>query len=319
MPILELCAGYGGLGMAVEALTGHKIAYVAEVDKGASAVLAHRFPNAPNIGDITTYNWSQLEGLVDIITAGFPCQDISNAGKREGISGGRSKIWKNVAESIRILRPRLVFLENVSAIRGRGLWRVLADLSQIGYDTRWVCIRASDVGASHPRDRWFLLARPAEDSDSSAWSEWFCTASRKTQGGGHGPTLDDEASFLLPYSDEIRRNGRAGNQREEERGDEPADSSHSPSWWWGSYLAAVRRWEVILGRSAPAPTKLGPRGGISLSADFEEWLMGLPVGHVCAVPGLSESDKKKALGNGVVPHQAYEAYKWLSQAMEDTS
>ncbi|MDH6625763.1 DNA (cytosine-5)-methyltransferase 1 [Streptomyces sp. LBL] len=166
MTILELCAGYGGLGMAVEALTGGKVAYVAEVDGAASRVLAHRFPDVPNIGDITAYDWAQLVGLVDIITAGFPCQDISNAGKREGIRGKRSGVYVHVIEAIRILRPRLVFLENVSAIKSRGLAEVAGDLAEIGYDLRWTCVRASEgsIGLAHHRDRWFGVAAPADAS-----------------------------------------------------------------------------------------------------------------------------------------------------------
>lgn len=84
MPILELCAGYGGLGLAVEALTGERIRYVAESDPHASLILAARYPDAPNLGDITEINWEALQGEVDIITAGFPCQGISNAGRRRG-------------------------------------------------------------------------------------------------------------------------------------------------------------------------------------------------------------------------------------------
>ncbi|MFJ3084396.1 DNA cytosine methyltransferase [Streptomyces halstedii] len=161
MPILELCAGYGGLGMAVEELTGDKVAFVAEVDEAASKVLAHRFPDAPNIGDITSYDWTQLVGLVDIVTAGFPCQDISNAGKRKGIEGERSGIWKNVCEAVGVLRPRLVFLENVAAIRGRGLSTVSEDLANVGYDLLWTTLRASEEGFAHHRNRWFGLAVPA--------------------------------------------------------------------------------------------------------------------------------------------------------------
>ncbi|MBH1936488.1 DNA cytosine methyltransferase [Streptomyces sp. AV19] len=161
MPILELCAGYGGIGRAVEALTGERIRYVAEIDPYTSLILARRYPNAPNLGDITQIDWSTIAGEVDIITAGFPCQDISNAGKRVGIQGERSGIWQNVAEAIRVLRPRLAFLENVSAIRSRGLDVVAADLAQIGYDLRWCCLRASAVGAAHHRDRWFAIATPA--------------------------------------------------------------------------------------------------------------------------------------------------------------
>ncbi|MFC4494053.1 DNA cytosine methyltransferase [Streptomyces ovatisporus] len=159
--ILELCAGYGGIGMAVEPLTGGHVTHVAEVTKHACKILADRFPDAVNIGDITDYDWQQLAGHIDVITAGFPCQDISNAGKREGINGKRSGIWKNVAEAVGALRPRLVFLENVAVIRTRGLSVVAEDLAEIGYDLRWTTLRASDVGAAHHRNRWFGLATPA--------------------------------------------------------------------------------------------------------------------------------------------------------------
>src|SRR5690606_25093336 len=98
--------------MAVEELTGDKVAYVAEVDEAASKILAYRFPHAPNIGDITSYDWTRLVGLVDIITAGFPCQDISNAGNRKGIEGERSGICKNVCEEVCLVHSCLVLLHN---------------------------------------------------------------------------------------------------------------------------------------------------------------------------------------------------------------
>ncbi|MFF2039361.1 DNA cytosine methyltransferase [Kitasatospora sp. NPDC058170] len=166
IPILELCAGYGGLGRAVEALTGDRVRYVAESDPHAALILAIRYPRAPNLGDITRIDWSAIAGQVDIITAGFPCQDISNAGKRAGLHGERSGIWANVLEAVRVLRPNLVFLENVAAIRRRGLPDVLGGLASIGYDARWCCFRASGAGAAHVRDRWFCIASPATDPDS---------------------------------------------------------------------------------------------------------------------------------------------------------
>lgn len=163
MSILELCAGYGGLGLAVEALTGDKVTVVAEVHGAACTVMAHRFPDAPNIGDVRYQTWGALmdEGI-DIITAGFPCQDISNAGRREGIKGARSGIWFNIADAVRVLRPRHVFLENVGALRNRGQAAVLTSLHDIGYDARWTTLRASDIGAPHHRDRWFCVATPAD-------------------------------------------------------------------------------------------------------------------------------------------------------------
>ncbi|WNI28627.1 DNA cytosine methyltransferase [Streptomyces sp. ITFR-6] len=161
MPILELCAGYGGLGIAVERLIGDKVTIVAEVHGAACKVMSYRFPDAPNIGDIRYQTWTPLVGEVDTITAGFPCQDISNAGKREGIKGDRSSVWFNVAEAIRVLRPRYAFLENVSALRNRGQDEVLASLYEIGYDATWTSLRASEVGAPHHRDRWFCVATPS--------------------------------------------------------------------------------------------------------------------------------------------------------------
>ncbi|MFI0985039.1 DNA cytosine methyltransferase [Streptomyces exfoliatus] len=160
MKILELCAGYGGLGMAVTPLVGGHVAYVAESAPGPSAVLAERYPDAPNLGDIREIDWSRLVGKVDVITAGFPCQDISNAGPRVGITGERSGVWRNVVEAVRHIRPRYVFLENVAVITRRGLDVVLGDLAEIGYDARWTCLRASDIGAPHQRERWFAVAVP---------------------------------------------------------------------------------------------------------------------------------------------------------------
>ncbi|GAA2917106.1 hypothetical protein GCM10020221_11530 [Streptomyces thioluteus] len=150
IPILELCAGYGGLGRAVESLIGDRITYVAEIDPHASLILQARYPNAPNLGDVRDIDWPSLRGQVDVITAGFPCQDISHAGRRTGLHGERSSLWFSILEGIRILRPELVFLENVSALRNRGLPTVLGGLAEIGYDARWCCYRASGAGAPPP-------------------------------------------------------------------------------------------------------------------------------------------------------------------------
>jgi DNA (cytosine-5)-methyltransferase 1 len=159
--VLALCAGYGGLETAVGRLMDSEVAYVADSDPAASLVLAHRFPGVPNLGDIAEYDWALLRSRVEIITAGFSCQDISDAGPRGGIGGSRSKVWKHVAQAVGVIRPEYVFLENVAAIRSRGLDVVADDLAEVGYDLRWTCLRASDVGAAHRRDRWFGLATPA--------------------------------------------------------------------------------------------------------------------------------------------------------------
>lgn len=166
MPILELCAGFGGLALAVEALTGDKTTVVAEVHPAACKIMAQRFPDAPNLGDARTIRWLDLRGKVDKLSCGFPCQDISDAGLREGIKGARSGLWFDIAEAIRLIRPQHVFLENVSAIRNRGLGAVLTSLHEIGYDAQWTTLRASDIGAAHRRDRWFAVATPAHSTGS---------------------------------------------------------------------------------------------------------------------------------------------------------
>src|SRR5206468_2797104 len=156
----SLCTGYGGLDLAVELVLGGELVWYAETDPHARTVLAARWAGVPNLGDIRTINWGTVEP-VDVLTAGFPCQDISNAGKRAGITGEHSSLWAAVADAIRALHPPIIFVENVAALLRRGFDRVHADLAKIGYDTRWLCLRASDIGAAHRRDRLFLLAAPA--------------------------------------------------------------------------------------------------------------------------------------------------------------
>ena len=156
----SLCTGYGGLDLAVELVLGGQVAWYAETDRHARTVLEHHWPDVPNLGDIRTVDWPRVPP-VDVLTAGFPCQDISNAGKRAGITGANSSLWSSVADAVRVLRPPVVFVENVAALRRRGLDVVHADLAALGYDTGWLCLRASDIGAAHRRDRLFLLATPA--------------------------------------------------------------------------------------------------------------------------------------------------------------
>lgn len=346
MPILSLCTGYGGLDMAVEALTGDKVAYVADNDEAASLVLAHHWPEVPNLGDITTYDFTELCGVVDKIAAGFPCRNTSNAGRRDGINGQWSRVWKDVCRAIRDIRPGYAFLENVAALRSRGLDVVAEDLASVGYDLRWTTFRASDLGAAHQRDRWFGIAVPhtdrqglavgrlepargqlqaaersglaPQDPHGAARDERVGPASRQEAWGGHGPTLDDEVSFLLPHADSGGRDGGGGDEPEPQGRDEPEDARHSPAEWWGEYLPAIRRWEELTGHPAPAPTETGPRGGRRLAAPFAEWLMGIP-GHVTDVPGLDRSAQLHKIGNGAMPQQAYVAYEYLLQQMKEAS
>ena len=153
----SLCSGYGGLDLAVMAVTGARLAWVAETDRHAAAILAQHWPGVPNLGDITALDWAAVPP-VNLVSAGWPCQDISYAGGEGITEGTRSGLWLHIADGLQVLRPSYVYLENVAALRTRGLGTVLGDLAAIGYDTQWLCLRASDAGAPHRRDRLLILA-----------------------------------------------------------------------------------------------------------------------------------------------------------------
>ena len=152
----SLCTGYGGLDLAVEAVVmGARTVWTAEFDKQAAKVTAARWP-VPNLGDITKVDWGEV-APVDILTAGYPCQPFSYAGARRGTADPRH-IWPNIIEAVRHLGPSLVCLENVPGHLTRGFGDVLGSLAEAGYDARWTCVRAADIGAPHKRERVFIVA-----------------------------------------------------------------------------------------------------------------------------------------------------------------
>ena len=157
MRLGSLCSGYGGLDHAVASHYGADLAWVSEIDKDCSLLLAARFPNVPNLGDLTKVDWDQVEA-VDILCAGFPCQPFSHAGKRLGGDDERA-IFAYIADAIRVLRPGIVVLENVAGILTLGGPGVLGEVAGLGYDCRWGVVRASDAGAPHRRARWFCVAK----------------------------------------------------------------------------------------------------------------------------------------------------------------
>ena len=160
---MHLFAGHGG-GLLADLILGHKPVVAVEWDGYACQVLRERaadgwFPGLRvHEGDVSLFDPSEYAGSVDCIHAGFPCQDISVAGKQAGVSEGtRSGLYREVLRIAGVVRPKQLFLENVSAILGNGLGTVLGDMATMGYECRWLCIRASDVGCEHERDRFFLL------------------------------------------------------------------------------------------------------------------------------------------------------------------
>lgn len=219
----SLFTGYGGLDMGVAAALGEsRVAWTSDIDKGACKAIAHHHPDAPNLGDITTIDWATVEP-VDVITGGSPCQDLSAAGQRAGMTTGtRSNLWVAMREAIAILQPRLVVWENVRGaysapadsgvepcpgcvgdrpgVSMRALGRVLGDLSDIGYNAVWHGLRAADVGAPHARFRVFVVARLADADVPRPQGPYDPPGTTPTQRRGHtlSGTDSDTAGSLLP-------------------------------------------------------------------------------------------------------------------------
>ena len=158
----HLFAGAGG-GILADLILGHGVIGACEIEKYPRYVLLARqrdgiLPDFPIWDDVCTLDGKPWRGSVDILCGGFPCQDISAAGKGAGITGERSGLWKEYARLIGEMRPQFVFAENSPLLRTRGLGVVLEDLAALGYNARWGVLGARDVGAPHKRDRMWVLA-----------------------------------------------------------------------------------------------------------------------------------------------------------------
>lgn len=291
LTVAELCAGYGGLYMAMRAAGWPaRLSWYAEIDPDASRVMAAHHPDAPNIGDITTTQFTACE-RVDVIAAGYPCQPFSVAGLRRGVEDERW-IWPDIARAVRLVRPRWVLLENVPGHLEQGFSRVVGDLAALGYVGSWVCVRASDVGAAHRRERIFIVAA------NSQYAERAGVRKSAKVAQGHDSGAESEVALLpTPLANDTtsHRNGR---------GRLTLTGAVQPERW-GRYSAAISRWERVTGRPAPDPTEPNQSGQLRLSTRFVEWLMGLPPGHVTDHVGRAAA--LRILGNGVVPQQGAHA------------
>lgn len=250
---MHLFAGIGG-GLLCDLILGHRPVVAVEWEPYACQVLRERAAEGwfPGLrvweGDVRVFDPSEYAGKVDCIHAGFPCQDISVAGKQAGVSEGtRSGLYREVLRIAGIVQPRYLFLENVAAILSNGLGTVLGDLAAMGYDTRWICLRASDVGAPHHRDRWWLLAdsgsgRQREQGEREVQfsrgakvvcaSEVLADSWSIAEGGLPVRTKQENAGFGFSREYVAYAYGaqRQGVQRQERITTEYADIS-SPSWW----------------------------------------------------------------------------------------
>jgi len=237
MQTMHLFAGVGG-GLLADRILGHEPVVAVEWDRYACQVLRERAADGwfPGLqvweGDVRLFDPSEYAGRVDCIHAGFPCQDISVAGNQAGVGEEtRSGLYREVLRIAGVVRPQYIFLENVAAIVTNGLGTVLGDLAALGYDSEWLCLRASDCGANHHRDRWWLLA--------NARHKGICERRKFTNAGeelqfGTGVScngiscIDQQEDEILADSNSTRCQGyRISAKR---RNEEYTESSLS-GWW----------------------------------------------------------------------------------------
>ncbi len=307
--------------MAVAKMTGAVPVWFVENDPAASAVLHHRYPDVPNVGDLTTLDFYRMP-FVNVLTAGYPCQPFSHAGLRKG-SDDHRHLWPYIEEAVHILRPPLCIFENVQGHLTKGGGTVVRSLTSMGYSVRWGLVRASDAGAPHRRARVFIVASHpdrehgygsrdtgktggvnlqtaiAENTDSTVGDERRQPAPGEAQSGRAradvgGPDRVGTVN-LLPTPTARDHKGR--NQRD--------DDSCLPGavQTFGKYAPAVARWEDTLGVPAPSPTMPGRNDKPRLNPAFAEWMMGIP-GWITDVPGISHTQALKMIGNAVCPQQA---------------
>jgi len=232
---MHLFAGHGG-GLLADLILGHTPVVAVEWDSYACQVLRERSADGwfPGLrvweGDVQLFDPSEYTGKVDCIHAGFPCQDISVAGKQAGVhEGTRSGLYREVLRIAGVVRPKQLFLENVSAILSNGLGTVLGDLAALGYDTRWLCIRASDVGAPHHRDRWFLLGHAAHNGHLQRSGEQEITNFRQAPVKGADILAHTECSPIDEQSGLAMQRGRQNEAEQVGLGGSGADVADTPS------------------------------------------------------------------------------------------
>ena len=297
---LALFAGAGG-GILGGKLLGWRTVCAVERDQYAASVLAQRQNDGlleafPIWDDVQTFDGRPWRGVVDVISGGFPCQDISVAGKGAGIDGERSGMWKHMARIIGEVRPQFVFVENSPNLVRNGLARVLGDLAALGYDARWGIIGADDVGAPHRRKRIWILANPA------GWQPRQQTKWERREGfGGRGQETHVANSNSIDGWPGARRGNRTktGNDGQDmacpigER--QPRQRGH----WFSS---------------DPAETREGETDYAESERIYRIWGIESRLGRVAH--GVAHRvDRLKAIGNGQVPAVAARAWRILSEAI----
>ena len=334
----SLFSGYGGLDLAVEHVFNAKTVWFSELNEPVARVFARHWTDAPDLGDITAIDWSQVEP-VDVLIGGFPCQDVSTVGKRAGIAPGtRSGLWAHMAAAIDELQPEWVVIENVRGLLSSPATR--AARQGDGHDQRNP--RDATLRGMEP-DPWHLgddAARPlralgavlGDLADLRMDVRWIGLPAALVGAPHQRFRIFALARRTVPHPTGDRLLARRGNPRpgasttRDDRTFAPDHRSRPPrTGWlteqerrigdaavadrrtvqrWGRYADAIARWEHITGRPAPAPALLNDAHGPRPAPAFVEWLMDLPTGWVTDSDELTQNQQITALGNGVLPLQA---------------
>ncbi len=312
---LALFAGAGG-GILGGHLLGWRTVCAVEWEPYPASVLCARqndgvLPPFPIWDDIQTFDGRPWRGIVDVVSGGFPCQDISAAGKGAGIDGERSGMWREMARVVGEVRPRYVFVENSPMLVTRGLERVLADLTTLGYDTRWTVMGAADVGAPHQRDRIWIVGKMAYAT------KLLCNGGNNNTGKlmgresvsepRDGCRPEDVADSMRYRPQGVRQDGRVkgssglcgGEGSHQEQKLQMADSK-----CLGSH---TKENEQVLGR--PRTSQLCFEQSRSYGSDW--WATEPYLGRV-AHGVAARVDRLKAIGNGQVSEVARRAWELLA-------
>ena len=294
LKFVSIFCGIGGIDLGLER-AGHQCVGQVEIDPYCQKVLAKHWPDVWRYDDITKLKAEDIPDA-DMWTAGFPCQDISNAGKRAGIHGKQSGLFFDLMRLVRQVRPRYLLLENVAALLTRGMGTVLGELAESGYDAEWNCIPAAAVGAPHIRTRVFILAFPSS-SECYAGAE---VVSELQEGDRNEPRTDhtDRSGADVADADNERLEGRNGEILRECAGQQFAGQGSSPE----RDIPDAQRLRELQpqGCFANQRRRLG---------DFREkegraqWEVEPDVGRVAnGIP--ARVDRLRSLGNAVVPQVA---------------
>ena len=223
---LALFAGAGG-GILGGHLLGWRTVCAVEWEPYPASVLCARqndglLPPFPIWDDVQTFDGKPWQGIVDVVSGGFPCQDISAAGKGDGLDGERSGMWKHMARVVGEVRPQYVFVENSPMLTTRGGTRVVGDLAQMGYDCRWTVMGAADVGANHKRDRMWIVGKSKRKGLEGQRSD-----------SGQQEVTESRHSSSLAYTEnqgDVWREWQLGFAEQEH--DSRGGSTHGSREWW---------------------------------------------------------------------------------------